>query len=52
MKTVFKILCVIFALAFIGNLTAGKIFFAGLGLAILFGVLGWKDSSKEEKAAD
>lgn len=44
MKTVFKILAIIFALGFIGQLIAGNLFIAGLVLSIIFAYFGWRKS--------
>lgn len=55
MKIIWKILCIICAMGFIGQLIAGKFFFMGLILSILFGYLGWNETksvNKENQASD
>jgi|GEM_PF-3513554 hypothetical protein len=42
MKIVLKVLSVIFALAFLGQLIAGNFFIGGLILAVVCGYFGWK----------
>ena len=42
MKTVLKVLCVVFALAFVGHLVAGKIWFAGIILSAVCGYFGFR----------
>lgn len=48
MKPVLKVLSVIFGLGFLGQLLAGKLFVAGLILAILCGYFGWRASSTND----
>ena len=47
MKIVFKVLAVVFALGFIGQLIAGNFFPIGLVLAIACGFFGWKESGEK-----
>lgn len=49
MKVVLKVLAVFFGLGFLGQLVAGKFFFAGLALSILCAYFGWKKSNDGEK---
>lgn len=44
MKTVFKILCVLSILAFFGGLKSGAVSVLALVLAIIFGVIGWRNN--------
>ena len=49
MKTFLKVLAVIFGLGFVGQLVAGKVFFAGLIIAIVCAYFGWKEKAQENK---
>lgn len=44
MKIVLKVLAVVFAFGFIGQMIAGNFFPVGLVLAIVCGYFGWKES--------
>ena len=46
MKTVLKVLCVVFALASVGHLVAGKIWFAGIVLSAVCGYFGFRQKSE------
>jgi len=52
MKTFSKVLCIIFAISFIGHLTAGSFFPFGLAGALIFGYLGWKSTEDEEEISE
>jgi len=49
MKIVLKVMAVIFGLGFLGQLVAGKMFFAGLILAIICGYFGWRESNQKSE---
>jgi len=48
MKTFFKILCVLFVIASVGQLIGGNIFPLGIILAIVFGYFGWREKKEPE----
>jgi len=48
MRTVFKILCVFFALGSLGQLVAGNLFLLGIVLAVVFGYFGWRENKEPE----
>jgi len=45
-RVLYRIAAIVFALSVIGNLTIGKIFFAGIVIAIFFAYLGWRPIRK------
>ena len=52
MKIALKVLTVVFALGFIGQMIAGNFFPVGLVLAIVCGYFGWKESGEKANEND
>lgn len=52
MRTLFKILAIIFALAALGSLTVGELWPLAIILALVFGYFGWCTQDEKQQSAE